>query len=82
MAREIIGAENFMEVHLSTVLQVCESRDPKGLYKRARSGEISGFTGVSAPYEPPLKAELSLDTAVLGVDRCVDALLGLLAPKL
>ena len=52
------------------------------LYKRARSGEISGFTGVSAPYEPPLKAELSLDTAVLGVDRCVDALLGLLTPKL
>jgi bifunctional enzyme CysN/CysC len=82
MAREIIGAANFLEVYLDTPIQVCETRDPKGLYKRARSGEISGFTGVSAPYEPPINADLSLDTAVLGVDRCVEALLKLLAPKL
>jgi bifunctional enzyme CysN/CysC len=82
MAREIIGAEHFLEVHLSTAIEVCEGRDPKGLYKRARSGEIAGFTGISAPYEPPLTPALSLDTAVLGVDRCVDSLMGLLAPKL
>jgi adenylylsulfate kinase len=81
MAREIIGAANFREVYLDTPIQVCESRDPKGLYKRARNGEISGFTGVSAPYESPVKADLSLNTSILDVDQCVDALLKLLATK-
>jgi adenylylsulfate kinase-like enzyme len=82
MAREIIGAGNFLEVHLDAPIEVCEERDPKGLYKRARLGEIAGFTGVSAPYERPLKAALSLNTARLGVNDCVDGLLELLAAKL
>ncbi|HTH74771.1 MAG TPA: adenylyl-sulfate kinase [Trinickia sp.] len=64
-AREIIGEARFVEVHVSTALAVCESRDPKGLYRKARRGELSQFTGVSAPYEPPLAPALALDTAQL-----------------
>lgn len=64
-ARSIIGANSMFEVHVSTPLSVCESRDPKGLYKRARLGEIADFTGVGAPYEVPLNPELSLDTSML-----------------
>lgn len=54
----------FVLVHLSTPLEVCEDRDVKGLYAKARAGEIPGFTGISDPYEPPLAAELSIDTSV------------------
>ena len=81
MARDIIGAGNFLEVHLDAPIEVCEERDPKGLYKRARRGEIAGFTGISAPYERPLKAALSLNTSRVGVNDCVDGLLKLLAAK-
>jgi bifunctional enzyme CysN/CysC len=56
----------FIEVHVATSLAECEKRDPKGLYKRARSGELKGLTGIDAPYEPPEDADLVLDTA--GVD--------------
>jgi len=64
-AREIIGEARFVEVHVSTALAVCESRDPKGLYRKARRGELSQFTGVSAPYEPPLAPALTIDTSDL-----------------
>lgn len=53
MARELIGNENFCEVYVSTPLNICENRDTKGLYKRARSGQIQNMTGISSPYEPP-----------------------------
>jgi bifunctional enzyme CysN/CysC len=76
MAREIIGPERFMEVFLDAPLAVCEGRDPKGLYRKARAGEIPEFTGVSAPYEPPLSPAISLDTAQNPVDECVRQLLG------
>lgn len=62
-AREIVGETRFVEVYVSTSLQVCESRDPKGLYRKARQGELTNFTGVSAPYEPPLAPALAIDTA-------------------
>ncbi len=62
-AREIVGNTRFVEVYVSTSLQVCESRDPKGLYRKARQGELTNFTGVSAPYEPPLEPALAIDTA-------------------
>lgn len=75
MARRIIGEAAFVEVHVSTPLAVCEQRDPKGLYKRARNGNLPGFTGVSAPYEPPLRPALVLDTSRLEVPGCVEALL-------
>ena len=54
---------SFLEVHVDTPIEVCEQRDPKGLYAKARAGEITGFTGIDAPYEPPLRAELTLTSA-------------------
>ncbi len=62
IARETIGTGSFVEVHCSTPLEVCEQRDPKGLYKKARAGEIKGFTGIDDPYEEPEKPELTIDT--------------------
>jgi adenylylsulfate kinase len=64
-AKTIVGADRFVEVYVSTSLDLCESRDPKGLYRKARSGEIRGFTGVSSPYEPPSAPALTVDTATL-----------------
>jgi adenylylsulfate kinase len=61
----------FIEVFVDTPLEVCEKRDPKGLYKKARAGEIKGFTGIDDPYEAPEKAELVLDTSDKSVDDCV-----------
>ena len=68
------AGDMFHEIHVSADLSVCEERDPKGLYKKARSGEIPEFTGVSAPYEPPMTPELTIDTAKRQVDECVDQL--------
>jgi adenylylsulfate kinase len=59
-AREIIGSDRFVEVFVDADLDVCERRDPKGLYKKARAGEIGNFTGVSAPYEPPVSPDITL----------------------
>ena len=75
LAREVIGADKFILVYLSTPLAVCEARDPKGHYRRARAGEIPEFTGVSAPYEVPQHPALTLDTSAQDVESCVDALL-------
>ena len=65
----------FIETYLSTPLQVCEARDPKHLYARARAGEIKDFTGVSAPFEPPSQAELVIDTSTMGVEEATGLLL-------
>lgn len=73
-AKQIIGQAAYREVYLSTSLAVCEARDPKKLYARARAGEIHHFTGLSAPYERPLHAQLTLDTGILSLTHCVDAL--------
>jgi adenylylsulfate kinase len=67
MARTIIGANNFFEIFVSTPLEVCEQRDPKGLYKKARAGAIKEFTGISAPYEKPVNADLIIDTTDLTI---------------
>lgn len=64
-AREIVGSSRFVEVFVNTSLKVCESRDPKGLYRKARRGELSNFTGVSAPYEAPVEPMLEVDTGQL-----------------
>jgi adenylylsulfate kinase len=64
-ARLIIGAERFVETHLDASLQVCEERDPKGLYRRARAGELKDFTGVSAPYEAPERPQIRIDTGTV-----------------
>jgi bifunctional enzyme CysN/CysC len=66
--------DSFHEIYLSASLEVCEARDAKGLYSRARHGEIADFTGVSAPYEPPIAAQMTLDTGQKDVDWCVTEL--------
>lgn len=71
MAADIIGTDDFLEVFVSTPLDVCEQRDVKGLYARARKGEIKQFTGISAPFEVPDNPALTLDTAVLPLGQCV-----------
>ena len=71
VAREIVGAHRFDEVYVSTSLAVCEERDPKGLYAKARAGEIAAFTGISAPYEAPLDATVSIDTSDVTVESAV-----------
>ncbi len=75
------GKLPFIEIYVDTPLDVCESRDPKGLYKKARAGEIKGFTGIDAPYEEPTNPELVLKTADHSVDQCVQQCLELLASK-
>ena len=73
MAREVIGDDRFIEVFVDASVEECEKRDPKGLYKKARAGEIPDFTGISAPYESPESPELHLDTCALSVKKSVDA---------
>jgi len=80
-ARAIIGADRFVEVHVSTRIAVCESRDPKGLYARARDGLIGNFTGISAPYEPPEQPDLSIDTEALSLGQATDAMYDYLARR-
>ncbi|WP_372871152.1 adenylyl-sulfate kinase [Shewanella sp.] len=63
LVRSLVGEGEFIEVHVATPLNVCESRDPKGLYRKARAGEIKDFTGISSPYEAPVSAELVIDTS-------------------
>jgi bifunctional enzyme CysN/CysC len=74
-AREIIGEESFVEVYLNTPLSECEKRDPHGLYRKARAGEIAEFTGISAPYEAPESPEVTLDTASMPLENCVQHIL-------
>ena len=81
MASAIIGKADFLEVYVSTPLAECERRDVKGLYAKARKGEIKEFTGVSAPFESPERPDLSLDTSVLSVEQSVSRLLELIIPK-
>lgn len=81
MAASIIGKEDFMEIYVNTPIEECERRDVKGLYAKARRGEIKDFTGVSAPFEAPLHPALSLDTSVLTVEESVNRLLDLILPK-
>jgi bifunctional enzyme CysN/CysC len=81
MARELMAPVAFVEVHVDVPLAVAEARDPKGLYKKARAGEIRDFTGVGSPYEPPERPEVRIDTvstdAATAADRLVDTLRGL-----
>ncbi len=82
LAREIIGPELFIETWISTPGAICEQRDPKGLYKKARAGLIAQFTGVSAPYEVPLQPALTLDTSTLPLEQSCRLVLAHLAPRL
>lgn len=75
MASDIIGAEDFKEVYISTPLEVCEARDVKGLYAKARRGEIKNFTGISAPFEAPEHPALSIDTSKVSLEDNVKQIL-------
>jgi adenylylsulfate kinase len=72
--RDIVGEEDFLEIFVSTPIEVCESRDTKGLYQKARAGVIKEFTGISAPFEIPENAILSIDTSDKTVEECVEIL--------
>ena len=82
MAANIIGQEDFFEVYVSTPLAECERRDVKGLYAKARRGEIQNFTGISAPFEAPAHPALTLDTSVLSLEESVNKLLDLVLSKI
>lgn len=82
MAADIIGKEDFIDVYVNTPLAVCEERDVKGLYKKARKGEIKNFTGISAPFEAPVHATLELDTSVLSLEESVNKLLEVILPRI
>lgn len=75
MARTLFSSSEFVEVFIEASLDVCEQRDPKGLYRKARQGEIKNFTGLDSPYEPPEKPELVLDTVQLSVEQAADAII-------
>ncbi|OQX77203.1 MAG: adenylyl-sulfate kinase [Bacteroidetes bacterium 4484_276] len=81
-AREIIGKENFIEIYVSTPLEVCEQRDVKGLYKKAREGVIKDFTGIDSPFEPPLNPDVDIDTSALTVEECNEKILNSVLPKI
>jgi len=72
MVRNLFSIGEFIEVHVATELNICEQRDPKGLYKKARSGEIKHFTGIDSAYENPSAPEIILDAGLLSVDQCAE----------
>ncbi len=78
MARKIIGEKDFREVYIATPLDECERRDVKGLYARARRGEVKDFTGISAPFEAPTNPDLSLDTSKMALKEEVEAVIELI----
>lgn len=80
--RQIVGPANFYEIFVFCPLEVCEQRDVKGMYRRARAGEIKEFTGISSPYEEPESPALVVNTSVTSIDDCVTQVLELLAPQL
>ena len=78
MAREIMRGIKFIETHINAPLAVCESRDPKGMYKKARSGKLKKFTGVDSIYEPPVSPELRVDTVKLSVEESTNIIVAYL----
>jgi len=79
-AKEIIGAENFVEVYVNTPIEVCEQRDVKGLYKKARAGEIKDFTGIDAPFEAPLHPKINVKTAERTIEETTNQILDYILP--
>ncbi|KKO19870.1 MAG: adenylyl-sulfate kinase [Candidatus Brocadia sp.] len=79
--RKLLKGGEFIEIYIQCPLEVCEQRDTKGLYKKARAGEVKEFTGISAPYEEPLHPELTVDTSKMTVDESTRAILNYLEAK-
>lgn len=81
MVRQLMEPGEFVEIYVSTPLDVCEERDPKGLYQKARKGQIKFFTGIDSPYEPPETPEIVINTAELDVDASVEKIIAYLRDK-
>jgi adenylylsulfate kinase len=79
--RLLVGQENFIEVYCKCPVEVCEQRDVKGLYRKAREGEIKNFTGISSPYETPENPDLILDTAAMDLNDCINAVIKILQDR-
>ena len=79
--RKLLGRGEFVEIYVKCSLEVCETRDTKGLYKKARAGEVKDFTGISAPYEEPLNPELTIDSSTLSVEESAREILNYLEEK-
>ena len=79
--RKLLGHGEFVEIYVNCSLEVCETRDTKGLYKKARAGEVKDFTGISAPYEEPLNPELTIDSSTLSVEESAREILNYLEEK-
>ncbi len=82
VAKDIIGEKNFVEVFINASISTCEKRDVKGLYKKARKGEIKDFTGISAPFEAPENPELEINTSELSIEESVQKVLDYILPKI
>tara|TARA_B100000886_G_scaffold12132_1_gene7880 strand:- start:388 stop:978 length:591 start_codon:yes stop_codon:yes gene_type:complete len=80
--KKIVGHDNYIEIFVNTSLEECERRDTKGLYKKARKGEIKNMTGISAPYEIPVSPDLEIDTVKYSIDKSVDKIFKFLEKKL
>ncbi len=81
-AKEIIGKDNFVEIFVNTPLEVCEKRDVKGLYRKAREGKIKNFTGIDSPFDAPEKPDVDVNTSVLALEECVEKILKVVIPKI
>ena len=81
MVRSMVGADEFLEIFIDTPLDVVETRDPKGLYAKARAGKITNFTGIDAPYEAPTDPDLRIDTTASTIDESVEAIVDVLTSK-
>ena len=82
MASQIIGPDDFLEIYVSTPLEVCEQRDVKGLYKKARQGEIKNFTGISAPFEAPAQPAITIDTSAHTQEESIKLLKKIIMPQI
>ena len=80
--KNIVGASNYLEVFVDAPIEVCEQRDVKGLYKKARAGEVKNFTGIDSPYEAPTSPDLHIPTHTMSVDQSIERLLNAIVPAI
>jgi adenylylsulfate kinase len=82
MARDIVGNDDFIEVFLNAPFDVCQKRDPKGLYKKAADGNLAEFTGVSSPFEIPESPDLEIKTDILNIEECTKKVFDFILPRI
>ena len=81
MARALLDEDEFLEVYVETPLAIAEERDPKGLYKKARSGDLKNFTGIDSPYEHPKSPEILVDTSNMSAEQCAEQIIRMLRER-